>query len=193
MDKLPFFIAPYPDEDFRSIIYRYGLRMGDDIFQANKELFGFKSSHMPLIPRNLNYFLERIPNISFDYFINNFTIIPLIKPFLPQSRLNQILSFIKSPNNTTYSGSQLLQRILSQQIKYCPLCIEEDVKTKGEVYVHRIHQPQFITVCSIHNHSLITNCSVCGVALSDKKTYLGDRKCKNNHRILPMKILVNIE
>ena len=55
-EMLPFFPAPYPDEDFRSIVYRYHIRSKNvNLMNTKQELFNIKSLKNNHFPRNYNY------------------------------------------------------------------------------------------------------------------------------------------
>ena len=68
---------------------------------------------------------------------------------------------------------------ISDMIKYCPSCIEEDVEHYGCSYIHRDHQYAFIHICSKHSDKLITHCKECGAVLDYSPL---TEQCKNGHR-----------
>jgi len=188
MRNLLFFPSGYPDEDFRSITYRYHLWAGNTEFKyTKKELFDIYSYKIGLFPRNLCYLLRKMPynsNLTVNDILAD-TWFPLFKPFLNKEReadvINDIVEGKSSSNN--YVGRVATQRnlpILSKSIRYCPLCIEEDYRTYGESYVHLNHQLAFVDFCHIHLVKLTDKCLECGNCLSDKnKGNLTIKPCCN--------------
>lgn len=43
----------------------------------------------------------------------------------------------------------------SPTFKFCPNCVERDIRIFGQSYWHRIHQPDFVAVCHIHGDVLV--------------------------------------
>lgn len=176
MKHLIYFPEPYPDEDFRSIIYRYHIRSGNVEFKdTKKELFDVCSYKLGLFPRNLSKLLNKIPyewNLTKENFLSH-TWFPLFEPFLEKNRLaiiNNDIMFGKS-GISNFVGRVATQRnipVLSKEIKYCPMCMEEDYKKYGESYVHLKHQLAFLDFCSDHYIKLTNKCSHCGTYFSNQ-------------------------
>lgn len=53
------------------------------------------------------------------------------------------------------------QLCYSKRLRFCPKCIEYDIRVFGEPYWHRKHQVPGVTVCSIHKISLCETCPTC--------------------------------
>ncbi|WP_404457184.1 TnsD family Tn7-like transposition protein [Oceanobacillus kapialis] len=153
-EELPFFPDPYPDEDFRSILKRYHIRSGNKYeYLTRQEILG--SSTNNILPRNLHYLLERLP----DYYkkeklIFENTHLPLIWPFLSNKRKNEAMEDIYFIQDSKHSASVLLKDLVSQDLRYCTKCKEEDLNKYGEVYARRIHQLKNFDYCNRHNLSL---------------------------------------
>lgn len=170
MKRVLMFPEPFPDEDFRSIIFRYHLRSSNIDFSESKlELFGTNSYKQTIIPRRLNYLMEVLPignTLSKEAFLYEHTWYGLYKVFYEPERINRTLNIIYGEGDNGKVGvgitTKATQSILSADIKYCPICVSEDELLYGEVYVHRGHQIEFLESCPKHNIKLETKCSNCG-------------------------------
>jgi hypothetical protein len=86
------FPDPHPDELFYSICARYSDRMRFPSIRAlNRDLFG-SPAVLPSIafPSRFAALLENLSDVydySLDKFINEHTLFPLFRPFLPQDRV----------------------------------------------------------------------------------------------------------
>ncbi|NQX71811.1 TniQ family protein [Paenibacillus alba] len=178
---LSFFPSPYPDEDFRSVIYRYHLRtLNKNYSRTKQELFNFKSNKINCFPRNLSFLISQLPiesGLSEEYIINNHTLLPLFILFMSERRRQQVIEDIVTgtENVKSYAGklSSLGGRSwshFSEHIQYCQACMKNSYHKYGEIYVHRIHQLEFISVCPMHRLRLISHCPHCGVVLSKPKS-----------------------
>ncbi|WP_440960847.1 TnsD family Tn7-like transposition protein [Paenibacillus nitricinens] len=191
MTQLAYFPTPLPGEDFRSILYRYHLQaMNKEITDTNIELFGAKSE-FTIFPRNLGLLLNKLPQgfLSFESVIQNHTLLPWFLPFLPDSHKDRVINEIKNGGNLNESSVGKLAgnkygRCIDVDIKYCPLCLEEDDSEYGSGYIHREHQFAFIHKCNKHNILLVSECR-CGCKLG----YGGIKgECSAGHRVELQKV-----
>ncbi|MFC8689558.1 TnsD family Tn7-like transposition protein [Brevibacillus porteri] len=194
MRKLAFFPTPYLDEDFRSVIFRYHLRAGNsEFFTTNLELFNTRTEKNPHIPRNLTFFLNRLPighELSLERILDYNTLWPLAKPFLTMEQIEQSMQEIRNGvegarNFAVKQLSMTQLRILAPSIRYCPQCLIEDFDRFGECYVHRSHQIYPLKVCPLHQMLLISKCPMCGVELTKErgKRLLVTPNCSLGHTI----------
>jgi hypothetical protein len=167
------FVELLPDEDFRSVVFRYHRRsLNNSFYQTKKELFGQSNPNNNLIPANLQVFLNNMMGpIRFDISeVLKHTWINLIKAFLPswkQQKLQDLILYNKSPNSIfafTPNG------VFSESISYCPKCIIEDEHKWGSIYLHLSHQIVFMDFCPIHQIRLIDKCASCSHSLSNRFT-----------------------
>lgn len=189
MEHILFFPEPYPDEDFRSMVYRYHVRSGNvELNTTRKELFDLKSYKLGLFPRNLSYFLNQIPDayhVTIEEILSH-TWFPLFRPFFSKERISQVYDDImnRTSNSSNYVSRVATQRnipVLSKEIKYCPLCMKEDYKNYGESFVHLKHQLAFIDFCPKHQIILIDKCPQCGKYFSNQNNgVLKTKTCCNN-------------
>lgn len=153
-----FFPSLFPDETMYSIFVRYGKETkSDNDFYTIKQLLG--KMHLRVTPQftgNLDYMCSQLPretDYTPDYFIDNHTILPLFKPFVPTERYLKATSQLKEGSLiAVYSGLGLTAGsfLQSNGIKYCPQCMEEDRSLFKKAYLHRIHQVPGVFVCSKH-------------------------------------------
>nr|WP_242066137.1 TnsD family transposase [Brevibacillus laterosporus] len=186
--SIGYFPTPLPNEDFRSILYRYHLcSLNPELTDTNKELFDSKTE-FTVFPRGLEVMLRKLP-LSYKFtvksIINNYTLLPLLLPFISERRKEEVL-------NDIYYGGGLAEscvgklvgnkygKSVSELIKYCPSCMKEDMSNYGCSYIHREHQIAFIYNCNKHSVKLISHCDDCGVELKYSSV---TGKCKNGHRL----------
>jgi hypothetical protein len=179
--SIGFFPPLYPEEDFRSLIYRFHRRSGNEnIVQTNIDLFEMASTTIQL--KNLVTFIEKVKITNLLEIIENHTLFPLVYPFVNLEQREQLYNRIT--NNTKYRDFySSLPSVLSDSIRYCPICVNEDFSKFGEVNFKTFHQCIFFKTCYIHGVELITKCQSCGgkfetVESYGKPTYLTTNSCK---------------
>lgn len=189
---LSYFPTPYPDEDFRSIIYRYHVHSHNTNFSTtNVELFGVRTDRNPHMPRNMQVFLAKtdLDEDILDFLLRRHTLWPLINPFLTDSQrdesIREITEGVDGARN--FAGKHLSRSmgVLSKRVFYCPCCLEEDYDRCGECYVHRAHQIRPIDICHRHKVHLTPICPHCGVPLTNQlaNNLLTRPFCINGHHI----------
>jgi len=211
----------YPDEDMRSIVYRYrawhicaGTKFkSSDISWLIKELFDINSSCLSKMPHNLEYLCSNLPpnTVSVDELIYEHTLFPLEESFSSSRRSSALMANIKRSKSESTSYEQVnAGAFISSEIRCCPKCLEEDLAQYGECYIHRVHQLRNIDVCSKHGVYLVTRCLVCNeqVATPRGSFDMHNAFCNNGHdlrlqirqiaqnddnQILKMQILHDIE
>ncbi|SCW83091.1 TniQ protein [Paenibacillus tianmuensis] len=188
MNKLNYFPKCYPDEDFRSIVYRYHLHTGNLRFkQSIIELFG-RNTPQGIIPQNLEALIKRLPEgqISIDKLLNEHSFFPLYRPFLPNPKRVLIEESIKELKINTSKGVILSTRdnkLTTSNVRYCPHCLLEDFETFGECYLHRLHQTRDLDICHHHQISLVDRCPTCLLPLTSNFAFLSEPYCSLGHPI----------
>lgn len=191
MSRLLMFPEPFPDEDIRSIVFRYHVRsVNVEFYESRYELFGIRSYKQTVFPKRLNVLFERLPignKFTVDSFLFEHTWYGLYKAFFTSERNRKMLHIMKygsdtqgNPNGQPTTG---FQSILSSEIKYCPECVIEDEQKFGEIYVHRLHQVAFLHSCPKHHVRLLTKCPVCKCNYGNVETgkLLQAASCKLGH------------
>lgn len=182
-----YFPTPFPNEDFKSIFYRYHLNsFNSEIIDTNMELVGIRNN-FTFFPKSLVQLIDKLPKnnyLTVNSIILNNTLLPTMFSFVPERHHPKLLKELEYGGGWEESsvgklaGSKYGKNI-SDVIKYCSSCIEEDLEKYGCSYIHRDHQYGFIHICNKHTDKLITHCAECGVPL-DYSPLIG--KCKNGHR-----------
>lgn len=192
MASIVSFPPTYPDEDFRSVVYRYHLRSPHISYLKNrKELIGKATPKMILYPENLMCLADDlgVTKSFINELIENHTFYPAIRPFITEKVKNDCLNTILYSMSTQTKSWKILlgvgKQLISEQVRYCPNCLHGDFESYGECYLHREHQYSFLSVCPIHEVSLISHCPICKDTLvnDNASTMLFEPKCINGHYI----------
>lgn len=159
---LSFFPKLYPDELLYSGLARYHIRSGNKSFrQSHLELFQSSLQKGRLIlPNNLNKLIKILPfglSISVENIIHNHTLYPFYATFLTQNEAWLLKDLMKRQVNQ--SIFQVAKVALNSTgylkfLRFCPLCLEENMENYGEAYWHRTHQFPSVMVCLIHDVAL---------------------------------------
>lgn len=155
---LGYFPNPYPDELFYSICARFSDAMRYPTSDgALRELFGATGTGtLATLPTGLDQLVAHLPPLA-DYtaeeFIDAHTLFPYYAPFLPPEHASLLRETMqgKVRGNTHILAGIPSHRIpLPQWLRFCPACVEEDRRTFGECYWHRVHQVTGVEVCPRH-------------------------------------------
>lgn len=170
----------YPDEDLRSVVYRFHVVSGNrDLSITNDELFGRKSEKITVLPRNLKYLMDRLPPGSdVEKILHDHTSFYWLYPFVPTGRVDSLVDEVmenRGESNIAVLLGKGKRRLLTEEFRYCPACITRDEETFGEVYLHRKHQLSFLTCCPEHGYELITKCPGCRAEFGDN--FITTPKC----------------
>lgn len=188
LSSLAYFPSPFPDEDFRSILYRYHLSsFNPEMADTNKELFGSRSN-FSVFPRATNVLFEQIASTSkfnLKTIVYENTLLPVFFPFIAHEHFEKILEEINIGGGPKESRIGKLVgnkygKCISNLIKYCPCCMKDDDVNYGCSYIHREHQYAFISSCKKHHVQLISHCTECGIELAYSPL---STKCRNGHLI----------
>lgn len=181
-----------PDEDYRSILFRYHLRSPySSYIKSRKELIGRAISKPILYPQQLMRLKIQL-GVSDQFLmsiIQNHTFYPLYRPFMDEAKhanfLDSMLEVTPSPMNVKLLMQRQRQNLIHFYAHYCPLCLEEDFKMFGECYLHRMHQFCNVSVCPKHAIPLLTHCQVCGTPFGTDtgSLFLHEPRCTNGHPI----------
>jgi len=172
MLELNFIPIMHEDEDIRSIVYRYyALSAHYKLDFVVNELFGVKNNHLSLFPRSIGLLISRIPGnhgqIDFEDFLFNHTYYPICRLISSSQNLTDMKQYLYNGINYNVFHSRYLE-FVSKEIRYCAECLCEDYDTKGECYIHRLHQLNRLDICIKHKVKLISLCNVCKENLAGK-------------------------
>ncbi|WMT40493.1 TnsD family Tn7-like transposition protein [Paenibacillus sp. D2_2] len=175
-NEISFFPTLYPGEDFRSTIYRYHiLSRNKEFYESKLDLFNVHSNKNTFFSRNLEYFISRLSknsNLTTEYILNNHTVFPFYKAFMSTKKIDLFYEDIKYGRSESSSFAGRIvnatgPKLLSKEPKYCPKCMENELSSIGECFLHIGQQLHFLEICSEHGVKLISECPVCGLRLSN--------------------------
>ncbi len=155
---LGFFPTPYPGELLYSALARYQIRSGNFSPKLTiEELFDSRTITATAdLPCSLNNLAQNLPKYSFitvDSLIQNNTLYPFYAPFLPLKRAKQIQEAMKTSkggNIHTMTGIMASAIYTPKYFRFCPDCLQRDLKNYGETYWHRLHQIPGVLFCPTH-------------------------------------------
>lgn len=164
-----FFPILYPDEILYSVFARYHARSKNKSLSSTvNNLFGHEASRVVVdLPSKLNYLVNQLPpgsKITVERLIDDHTLFPFYAPFLPVERVSQLRKNMaeKSPGGTIHGRVGILtSNIEVEFLRFCPLCVKEDVSQYGQPYWHRVHQLPGIFVCYKHSVFLESSAVKC--------------------------------
>lgn len=188
-----YFPIPYPDELLYSVLARCFNHLGlDNVEGVQAYLFGSKAIK-PIIdlPNRINVLVETtFLHLMCDakQVVLEHTMFPYYAAFLGENKRNKLLQamlgdgLIKAYGQAGNFGRHVPS---SSNLRYCPECIENDIRIYGEPYWHRIHQVPEIRVCPHHQLLLQERCAECQSTFNDKKTgfFCLDDNCLNGHSL----------
>jgi hypothetical protein len=159
---LSFFPTPYPDELLYSVLARYHIRSGNtgpkltlwDLFGSND---GISAVDLPYNLAALAKNLSLISQMSCEELLQNHTLYPFYAAFLPQGRAREVAEAMKSDYGGGIHGKVGIRPSAIKSLRFfrfCPSCRENDQRTYGELYWHRIHQVPGVLVCPHHGDEL---------------------------------------
>jgi hypothetical protein len=173
-----FFPKPYPDEILYSIIARYHIRSANTSPKVTlTELFNSSSTvataDLPSHLNRLNQNLQLFSNSTVEELIDKYTLYPFYSVFLPPKRAIQVKESMKAKQGGdihTRAGIMASSITMPRYFRFCPNCLEQDLRKYGEVYWHRLHQTPGVLVCPIH--TVILNDSTVPIQGFNKHEYL---------------------
>ncbi|WP_148347412.1 TnsD family Tn7-like transposition protein [Clostridium butyricum] len=190
------FLPPiYEDELLYSVVSRYKRRAGIYKKKAiSREFYELEQGVISVIlPVHLNKFCNQLPitsKIKAEDVLNNNTEYEFYTKFLSYEKCNQIKEYMlrdESPNILMITGLMGSKVKINKYLKYCPLCINEDIKKLGESYWRRKHQYMGVLICEEHK-CLLQNSSV-QVVDSYREYICADSINKSNIPIYDCKVV----
>lgn len=152
------FPTPHPEELFYSVCARFQDRMDyrDKRF-IGLELFGqWHTGTVADLPGHLAYFTRALPRghlMTVDRIIEEYTLFPFFRPFLSPDRVRRVKDSMATGDilaARNASGSVGTRILTPDWLRYCPACVEEDIRNFKEPYWHRLPQVPGVEVCPTH-------------------------------------------
>ncbi|AZN42690.1 TnsD family Tn7-like transposition protein [Paenibacillus albus] len=160
----------YPDEDFRSIVYRYFHLSGRrDISVINKKLFETTNRSIPVMTKNTGFMFNLIlgnSGISFLDFLFNHTFFPIYRIFNDEIELERLINYLQCGDGNLEKNNRE-NKYISTNIRYCFGCLQSDYSKYGQCYIHRLHQIKGLDVCKEHKMLLKETCPHCNQSLAN--------------------------
>lgn len=155
--------APYPDETWYSIVARYHRKSGNiKSIMTRKDLFG-ESARKAINPLAMDYTVADYIRLhgptlgTAEECFSKYTLAPYQMRYYSKERKEEVLERILSENEqekTSVFTSHMHSRNQTK-LRYCPLCLKEDVEKYGESYWHRVHQIWIVDKCYKHGCNLL--------------------------------------
>lgn len=142
-----YFVIPYVNELFHSIIARYQAHVGVSWYRLSRTLFGKPlqgSTQVSTLPRGLKYFVRTIGkcySLTEDVIINHHS-------------LNKAYDYCcqkvsSRPERPAYFNSSKIPRV--KFFQYCPECFLRQKSLGQEAFWNRVHNIEDINLCLEHN------------------------------------------
>lgn len=155
--------APYPDETWYSIVARYHRKSGNiKSIMTRKDLFG-ESARKAINPLAMDYTIADYIRLhgptlgTAEECFSKYTLAPYQMRYYSKERKEEVLERILSENEqekTSVFTSHMHSRNQTK-LRYCPLCLKEDIEKYGESYWHRAHQIWVVDKCFKHGCNLL--------------------------------------
>ncbi len=152
-----FFPEIYTDELVFSACSRYHERADYPSREATgRDLFNSGRAKVAIdLPCNLEALVKSFPWHDWqtvDRLIDEHTLLPFYCPFVSPERLGCLRSDMRGNGGGSVHGRLgiLTSGIVSDYLRFCPLCVEDDRAQFNETYWHRLHQVPGVEVCPTH-------------------------------------------
>ncbi|WP_339769935.1 TnsD family Tn7-like transposition protein [uncultured Paraglaciecola sp.] len=152
-------LTPLPDELLYSFQARIGLH-GAILSPKSliERLYNNRNIAASLVySSHLETLADALNHVNANDLINRHTLFPLAAPFIPEKRCLQCITRMKSDNGlglhlaSGYAASKIPKL---KELRYCPACLEAQIKQFGEPYWMRSHQIVGTDVCVFHECTL---------------------------------------
>jgi hypothetical protein len=168
--KLPGFPVARAGEIFSSVIARHLARSAGSKIHHLKAFGIYTTAPTSVVPHDLRHLASIMPKghpweDDPQRIILDHTLVPLFFHFATPNRAATVLNTIISGDSknpaATLGLTSNAKIILGHNRKYCPDCLERDLKTYGFSVLYREHQPSFVRMCPVHARPLHFNCLRC--------------------------------
>ncbi len=184
-----YFPSILPDELLYSAIARYRVHTVSSSAQALAELAGGRNFHAEIdLPSRISHILAQSPldrNMSESDVILRHTLLPFYGAFAHEGARLEAMDMMANGNRGRSPRSVLgiYGSSKGNGLYYCPACVEEDIRSFGEPYWHRLHRAPGVLACPSHRLQLISKCQSCGHEYkSGKYEYMALAEfCPNGH------------
>jgi hypothetical protein len=97
--------------------------------------------------------------MSFESFLGAHTVFPYLTAFQEDDERLRLLSELERSHTVLRATASLVRRAVLGEawLRFCPVCVEFELKRYGESYWHRMHQLCGVSICSDHKVGLYTS------------------------------------
>lgn len=183
------FPESYPDELLFSICSRYRDRLGYSGRESTgRDLLGSGTRLIAVdLPGNLKRLCASLnPNYCYtiDRLLHQNTLYPLYSAFLPIERAASLrTAMIDSKACVAHTLAGVLTcKVVVPYLRFCTACVDQDRRTFGETYWHRIHNTPSAEVCTVHS-VFLENSWVPTRERSARQTYVTAEKTVRAHPV----------
>ena len=154
--KFHFFPAAFLDETLHSVLSRYARLCGGSRKAAFAgELAAASFTQNVAFPSRLADLAELLPHgtdLSVARIIELHTVLPYYAPFLTHDQMQhaQGVMAVDGKGLMLKLGINASRIEGASRVRFCPLCIDEDIARDGAAYWHRTHQLPGVLVCPDH-------------------------------------------
>lgn len=158
--QLAFFPTPYPDELWYSVLCRFYVRSGVCGFggygQVVHSLFGEQKLRLCPYSADIDFggLFERLPKGFLDKkeMLKKHTLAPYLLRFSSVELKKSAWRYLLDGERTEDDTRKLVvwNDTFLRDLRYCPLCIQEDAARYGEAYWHNAHQIHLMPLCPKH-------------------------------------------
>lgn len=158
--KFHFFPAAFPDETLHSVLSRYARLCGGSSRKAAfADLAGSSFTQNVAFPSRLSDLVEALPSgtsFSVSQIIARHTLLPYYAPFLTSDQLKHAqVSMAGDGKGLMLKLGVNASRIEgASRVRFCPECLDEDIRRVGAAYWHRVHLLPGVLVCPDHGQLL---------------------------------------
>ena len=130
----------------------------------------------PYFGTNLGGIADRVgnPHLTAKSLMQKHTCASVFLPFLPESRQKELFASVcDGDKSTTFRfGAAADQHRSNRPLRFCLMCLVDDVNSHGYPFWHCSHNLPGVHVCHKHSLMLQTTCPICGDTIGDTKQYL---------------------
>lgn len=117
------------------------------------------------LPRSIDTIVQKLPpgtGITTDKLIWEHTVYPYVRISLPEARAKELYGMMCGQvalSAGTEQKAGMSGRIVPgpQYLRYCPLCVQDDIRCYGETYWHRTHQLPGVLICPEHGGPVVNS------------------------------------
>ncbi|MBS0341272.1 MAG: TniQ family protein [Proteobacteria bacterium] len=149
--------APYEDELIGSVFVRASQWSGLELSRVFRNLIGVPRAWLPYAFSDRLGELSDSIGLAADVVLRNHTLFPYQASYEDPAQicdLEQRLLIRSSGVNNSRGLLSRLGRGLPFTLRFCPLCIGEDIDKRGEPYWHRSHNLPLVQTCFKHRLAL---------------------------------------